>query len=260
MKILLIPVIILTACQHANAQDTAPELITDRPDQTESSSVVPAKTLQIESGFVTGFNETDRFKNREYAYNGTLLRYGLLDNAEFRVGLEYLGEKTTGKPGDSLTTTHGFGPLYTGFKLQITREDGLLPEIAFLAGLGLPFTADRDFKPAHSYADMRFSVSHTLSRLFSLGYNLGVEWDGESAVPSYFYSAVLGTGISPRLGFFVEIFGLLPEAGNSSHTLDGGFTFLLTPLLQLDISGGLGLNETASDNFVSCGFSYRLPR
>jgi len=260
MKCFLIPVMFLVAVSNVNAQDTAPELITDRPDQTESSSVVPVRTLQVESGFVTEFMETDRFKYREYAYNSTLLRYGLLDNAEIRIGLEYLGEKTISKTGDSLTTHHGFGPLYAGFKLQIIREKGLLPEMAFLAGLGLPFIAGKDFKPSHSYADMRFSFSHTLSRLFSLGYNLGVEWNGEFAVPSYYYSAVLGIGITPRLGFFAEIFRLLPEDGNASHTLDGGFTFLLTPVLQLDISGGLGLNETASDNFAGCGFSYRLPR
>jgi hypothetical protein len=30
------------------------ELITDRPDQTESSSTVPRNTLQIETGFIFG--------------------------------------------------------------------------------------------------------------------------------------------------------------------------------------------------------------
>ena len=41
------------------AQEETPELITDRPDQTESSSVVPLGALQIETGFTMESDETD---------------------------------------------------------------------------------------------------------------------------------------------------------------------------------------------------------
>ncbi|QQS35781.1 MAG: hypothetical protein IPM56_16290 [Ignavibacteriales bacterium] len=33
------------------SQDTVPELVTDRPDKTESASIVPVGWLQIETGF-----------------------------------------------------------------------------------------------------------------------------------------------------------------------------------------------------------------
>ncbi len=242
------------------AQDNIPELITDRPDQTESSAVVPHKSLQIETGFVLENDETDLTDQKSFAYNTTLLRYGLLDNFELRLGLEYIGERVTLKDTDAKTTISGFSPLYTGFKVKITNEADWRPEIAFLGGLILPFTANDDFKPEYTAANIRFSISHTLSDRFSLGYNLGVEWDGETAIPGYFYSIALGIAITEKAGMYIEGFGLIPENGNAEHLLDAGLTYLLMPNFQLDLSAGIGLNNEAADNFVSFGITYRLPQ
>lgn len=241
------------------AQDKTPVLITDRPDQTESSTVVPFQSLQIETGFVMENSETSFIDQVSFAYNTTLLRYGLLENFELRLGLEYLGEKTEIKNTGTTSTLSGLSPIYAGFKVKIADEDGCKPEVAFLGGLFLPFTANKDFKPEYSAANIRFAFSHTLSDRFSLGYNLGAEWDGDTAVPGYFYSIALGIGLSDKVGMFVEGFGILPEEGDSEHLIDAGFTFLVLPNFQLDISCGIGLNDNAIDNFLSFGLTYRLP-
>ncbi|MBD3328000.1 transporter [Candidatus Peregrinibacteria bacterium] len=251
---------LITFSLLSKAQDKVPELITDRPDQTESSSVVPHKSLQIETGFVMENNETDFIEQKSFAYNTTLLRYGLLENFELRLGMEYLGEKLSIKNTDTTNTIFGFSPIYTGFKIKIADEDGWRPEIAFLGGLVLPFTADKDFKPDYSAANIRFSFAHTLSDKFSIGYNLGAEWDGETAIPAYFYSVALGIGLTDKLGMFVEGYGLLPEEVDSENLFDAGFTYLLFPNFQLDLSGGIGLNDNAVDNFLSFGLTYRLPK
>ncbi len=240
------------------AQDKTPELITDRPDQTESSAVVPFKSLQIESGFVVENKETDLMKQKSFAYNSTLLRYGLLENLELRLGLEYLGENADMKNTGTTNTLSGLGPLYTGFKIKVTDEVDWKPEIAFLGGLILPFTANDDFKPQYSAVNVRFAFSHTLSERISIGYNLGAEWDGDTAVPGYFYSVAAGIGLTDNLGMFVEGYGLIQEEGNSEHLFDTGFTYLLSPNFQLDLSGGIGLNNNAIDNFISFGLTYRL--
>lgn len=241
------------------AQEVTPELVTDRPDQTESSSVVPLNSLQIETGFLVEKDETNLASLKSRTWNSTLLRYGFLPKLELRLGLELLQQEVTVKnPPDNLTYK-GFGPLYTGFKVKLADEQGWRPETAFLGGLILPFTANDDFKPAYTAADMRLAFSHSLSPLFSLGYNLGVEWDGESAIPGYFYSLALGIGITGKLSAFAESYGLIPEAGSSEHLLDAGITYLLQPNLQLDFSAGFGLNGAATDHFVSLGLSYRLP-
>jgi hypothetical protein len=89
-------------------QDHMPELITDRPDQTESSITVPLKHLQIETGFVMKGDDSERIKQTSYAYNTTLIRYGLLKNMEIRLVLEYLGGRTKSKEVDTTSSQIGF--------------------------------------------------------------------------------------------------------------------------------------------------------
>ena len=242
------------------AQDAPPELVTDRPDQTESSSVVPHKSLQIETGFILENDENDSYKQQTFVYNSTLLRYGLLERMELRLGLAYLSEEVKIKNTDTTNTSTGLSPLYAGFKIAIVEESGWIPEIAFLGGLVMPFTAHDDFKAAYSAPAGRFAFTHTLSERFSLGYNLGAEWYGETAVPDYFYSIALGIGITDKIGAYIEAFGFLREEGRDNHLIDGGFTWLVLPNLQLDLSGGLGLTEESIDNYLSFGLSYRIPK
>ena len=258
MKTLLTILFIMNAF-FIKAQDTIPEMVTDRPDQTESSSVVPFKYLQIETGFVFEGNNSNTLKERSFNFNTTLLRYGLLKRMELRLGLAYLSVQDNVNT-DSVKTSKGLAPLYLGFKIPVTEENGLVPEIAFLGGLILPFAAAEEFKAPHAAPVMRFVFSHTLNEKLSLGYNLGAEWYGETAIPNYYYSLTLGYSITPKIGTFIESFGLIPEDGNSSHLLDAGFTFLVLDNLQPDISGGFGLNEPATDGFISFGLSYRIPK
>ena len=257
MKIIL-PILLILISLYGSTQDVVPELITDRPDQTESAVVVPLKFLQIETGFLLENDNEGVRRYKSYAYNSTLLRYGLFRNMELRLGLEYLGDRIKIDGADYTNTISGFGPLYTGFKIKITDEQGGKPDIAFLGAVILPFTADDSYKPAHSATNMLFAFSHTLSDRFSLGYNLGTNWDGENPVPNYFYSVSLGIGLTEKLGAYIEGYGTLPEEGKPQHLADAGFTYLILPNFQLDLSGGLGLSN-AADNFIGFGFTYRIP-
>lgn len=63
-----------------DAQDIAP-IQTDRPDQTESSSLVPKKYLQTELGFAYELNHTNE-ANLEHP--AILLKYGLSNRFECR--------------------------------------------------------------------------------------------------------------------------------------------------------------------------------
>ena len=97
MKKIRLLLIALTLAPIILAQTSPPDLVTDRPDQTESSITVPFKSLQIETGFI----KEKQGENTNLAYNTTLLRYGLLENLELRLGLEYLGEKNTASTIDN---------------------------------------------------------------------------------------------------------------------------------------------------------------
>ncbi len=237
----------------AFSQDEKVEMVTDRPDQTESSSVVPLKSLQIETGFV--FEKDNSYGNDYYSYSypTTLLRYGILKNTELRLGFEFLGHRVNNND-----ITRGFGPIYLGNKTKITEEEGCKPEIAILGGLILPFTAKDEFKTRYTAADFRMAFSHTLNEMFSIGYNFGIQWDGDNPAPGFFYSGALGISLTESLGLFAEYYGVLPEAGDKEHLLDTGITYLVKPNLQLDFSVGIGVNEEAADHFIGFGLSYLI--
>ena len=91
-----------------------------------------------------------------------------------------------------------------------------------------------------------------------LGYNLGAEWDGETANPTYIYTLTSGLSIYKSLSGFVEVYGFIPMNAISNHRIDGGFTYLIGNDLQLDISGGIGTSSLAPRYFISGGVSYRF--
>lgn len=263
MKYISITILIFSALVISKfklySQDLKDELVTDRPDQTESASVVPLKSLQIETGFVRENDATNLIESANFAYTTSLLRYGLFETTEVRVGFEYLGKKSEFLQNDSISEISGFSPLYLGFKTKITDEKGFLPEIAFIGGLNLPATAGEKFRPSFTSATMRFSFAHTLCPILSLGYNLGAEWDGEFANTLFLYTLSIGAEITGKLGAFIETFGTWPEEGTSSYQADAGVTYLVLPNFQLDISAGVALNNMAPDNFISFGLSWRIP-
>jgi hypothetical protein len=102
-------------------------------------------------------------------------------------------------------------------------------------------------------------LQHGLSDKVSIGYNLGAEWDGETAEPTFIYTFTTAFSLTDRLGCYIEAFGFAPQKQTARHQADGGFTYLFSDNAQLDISGGIALTENAPDYYTSLGFSFRLP-
>lgn len=253
-------ILLLAAIAINSRAQEVPGLVTDRPDHTESASVVPFRTFQIEAGMVLEGVNTRTLEIRNRTYNTTLLRFGLLDFLELRAGLEHLGQKVRVRSSGETRVENGMGPFYTGVKLQVTQEQGFIPQIAFIGGLVIPFTASDAFRPEYTTVTFRFAFAHTLSDMFSIGYNLGADWDGDTGRPSFVYSFVFGASITDRFGAYIENYGAFPQHMDGIHQMDGGVTFLLLPNLQLDASTGIGLSSNAPDFFFSIGASYRIPR
>jgi hypothetical protein len=242
-----------------------PELVTDRPDQTESSSTVPYGSIQIEMGWL--YSDEDSADLETDTFPQALLRCGLAENLELRFGYDgYIWQNAVGSRAGALDDEGG-GDLSAGFKVELWNEEGWRPETAFISNLGLP-TGKGPFSSERFDPDYRLAFSHTLSDRFSLGYNLGQAWRTEEDAAGdrdtrhdFIYTAALGVGLTEKLGGFVEFFGDIPTGSNGGPTnsLDGGFTFLIADNLQLDISSGIGLSGEADDWFVSAGFSIRFP-
>ncbi len=243
------------------AQETEVEtsLVTDRPDATEASSTVGAGVLQIETGgFYTSFEEED-FKMETLGYNTTLVRYGILNNLELRLGWNFEETQFSVNGNKNPNVLSGFSPLLAGAKIDIAQEEGWKPEIALIGHVFLPLTAGDDYKPNTTGADFRFSLSHTLSEKSSLGYNVGAQWGDDSPEIAYIYTLAYGYSITDTFGFYAEVYGDLPENNQANHFWDAGVTYLVNNNLQLDATVGSSITE-GQDILLSAGLSYRIPK
>lgn len=230
------------------------ELITDRPDATESPNTVPQHHFQIETGvYYESFKETD-IKNETKGFNTTLLRFGILENLELRTGWNFEEQAIE----NINEVKSGFSPLLVGMKVSILNEKNFLPQIGLLGHLYLPFSAGHDYKPETTGVDFRFAFSHTLSEKSSLSYNLGAEWRNASPETVYFYSLSYGYSFG-NCGIYAEIYGDFPENSKANHFVDAGITYLINPNLQWDATLGKSFTK-GQDILLSTGFSYRIPK
>jgi len=222
---------------------------TDRPDQTETPAIVPKGMFQVETGFTLQKNDADSKTN---TLPSILWKYGVNENFELRLITEFALEKN-----DS-TTISGVTPVLIGCKIKISEEKGIIPKTSFIGHISLPNMASTVFKADAMAPEFRFTFQHTLSEKVSLGYNLGAEWDGLTAEPTFIYTLTTGYAISNKMGSYIEIFGFAPQKESASHNLDGGLTYLINSNFMLDLSAGVGITDNAPDHYIAFGFSFRI--
>ncbi len=249
--------ILFTALSYSQDQNDIGALVTDRPDATEASSTVGKGILQIETGGWYESFEENNIKSENYTYNTTLVRYGILDHLELRMGWDFT-EGTTKINGNKLNNvSSGFSPLLLGVKVDIAEEKGAMPEIALIGHVFPLFTASQDYRPESTGIDFRFSFSHTLSEKSSLGYNLGAAWGNDSPEASAIYTIAYGYSISDTFGLYAELYGDFPEDHSANHYWDAGLTYLVSNNLQLDAYVGTSITK-GQDLLIGLGASYRI--
>jgi hypothetical protein len=226
------------------------KIITDRPDQTESSSTVPKKSLQIESGMLLKFAEEGDLSLREFAIPSTLFRYGITDGIELRVFNQYMNIKEKNTSNE----ISGISDLEIGAKVQLFKKESSKTEIAFLSHLLLP-TGTKEVSFEKVGTINKLSISHELSDHLGLGYNVGYNYLGFD--DGFFtYSVALGVGISEKAGMYVEAYGNIGLLDEHLSNMDAGVTYLVKDNFQLDFSFGTGINYTM--NYLSAGFSWNI--
>lgn len=232
-------------------------LVTDRPDATEASSTVGKGVLQFETGGLYETFEVNNIQSENYTFNTMLIRYGLLDNLELRLGWDFVEGVTTVNGTKLNNVTSGLSPLLLGLKLDITEENGLIPEIALIGHVFPIFSASADYRPETTAVDFRLSLSHTLSEKSSLGYNIGAQWGNDSPEASAIYTLAYGYSLSDKWGIYAEFYGDLPEDSKANHFWDAGVTYLASNDLQFDAYIGTSITE-GQDLLIGAGLSYRI--
>jgi hypothetical protein len=221
----------------------------DRPDQTETPSLVPKGMFQLEAGFSY---QRNRANSTSLALPSALWKYGVNENFELRLITELAVDK------DYDNQTSGINPILIGCKIKIAEEKGIFPKTSLIGHMSIPNAASTPYKAEFYAPEFRFVMQHTLSERFSLSYNLGSEWDGISSEPTFIYTLTTGCAITKKLGSYVELFGFVPQKQTANHSFDGGITYLITNDFMLDLSSGVGLTELAPNYYCAFGFSFRM--
>ena len=237
-------------------------LASDRPDFTEASSTVGKGRVQLEGGYT--FTQDGAGPTTSHSYPEALFRIGMIvDWLEFRIGQNF--GNTGGHSPQGVFHTGGAEDLYLGVKLGLTEQKGVLPETALIVQTTVP-SGHRDFTsgkvlPGLNYLFGWDVIEDRLTFGGSLQANRAVDADAHGYV-EIAQSLTVGYGLTKKLGAYTEWFAFYPAGATAPdvvalHYFNGGFTYRLTPNIQLDIRAGLGLNRHADDFFAGTGFAVR---
>jgi hypothetical protein len=224
------------------------ELVTDRPDFTESAIVVSPGQFQLESGLTweKGNNSTNTLSGPE-----SLVRWGLLPRVELRLGLpDYLYSRNHER-------ISGFGDSSIGTKVQLGPIGGGW-DMATIISLSLP-TGEDPFGSDEFDPELIQTLGRELSGPWSIGSQLMVSWPSEEGDRVFLWGGtiVIGTSVSELWGAFIEVAFTVPETGTTAVLLHNGYTYLYMSGLQFDLHGGIGLSDSAPDLFLGSGISLR---
>lgn len=222
-------------------------IVTDRPDQTESSFAVPKGAFQIETGIlVEQYNEFGEVHNTSLPFS--LFRYGLLKNLELRAVHSFNHSRTEYYNGEF--KRKGTDDIELGAKFQFLGDETSNTHMAILSHVVFP-TGSRYFSENAYQSLNRLLISHSFED-FAIGYNLGINY-GASEEFFYTYSFSIAKPINDQFSIFVETFGELDTEFASTSNIDGGMAYLLNDKMQLDFAFGTGVDNFM--NYFTIGYS-----
>lgn len=215
----------------------------DRPGMSTGTDVMPQGKIQWETG--VGYESEGGAAT--YTLNNTLLRYGLVDWAEIRVGMDLLHEGST----------TGLSALNVGTKISLGENRGWIPAVSLLANLQCPRIGSSAFTPSHLATQLYVLFQNQVASWFNVGYSLGAEWDGTLAEPSTFAAVCLGFSITESFGCFVESYNYFHSLGNT-YAIDLGVNWVVTRNLQLDLAANLDLQNPSNYLMISGGVAWLI--
>ncbi len=232
----------------------AKKIDTDRPDQTESAVLVPAKWVQFELGLTRQQNKAGDIG---FQHPTLLSKYGISKRIELRLIttiVSYVDET----PGLRKQTVSGLEPMEIGAKVALWEGKKLLPKTSLLFHFAIPKLAAKKLRADRLAPNFRFSMQHSITNAFAIGYNLGAEWDGYSNKATWIYTFAPGINLGENWYAYVEAFGFISKLSEPEHSIDGGIAYFINRDLKIDLSSGFGISKAAPDWYIAAGISIRF--
>jgi len=233
-----------------HAQDELPTVVPDRPGYTDGTDVTPLHKIIWDNGF---HYESMKDGASVMTLNSTIVRYGIIENVELRVGTDFLLYNF----GNDTKPTFGIAPLYFGTKIRLYESHNALPNVGIRAELQSPHIGSKELLPSHIAPSLCLLFEHIIKDRFWICYNGGLEWDGETAEPQVFLALGIGGNITESLGAFIETYNYLHSEQNQFMT-EFGFTWMPSHRVQLDIEADLDWKNLGKHFAIGCGVSWLI--
>jgi hypothetical protein len=237
------------------------EIVTDRPDVSESSEVVGKGRYQIETSVVSARDAVAGTRIRTLN-TPTLLRIGIGEQFELRV--ESDGYTRLRADGAVPLRASGMADTALGVKwhMQDGDDDDFVPSVAWL--LHADFTTGaRAFRGQGTRPSLRMVAEWELPQGWSVGAMPGVFSDKNDNGERYtagLLALVLGKDFTSQWRGFVEYSAEQIAAvrhGGNVTSWDTGVAYLVNKDVQLDFSISRGISKSAVDASWGVGLSVR---
>lgn len=219
------------------------QLTPDRPGFSDGSSVVSPRTFQAEMGYALSANG-----GTAHELGQLLLRYGLNDAVELRGNINSLVFEDG---------SDGYSGTGVGAKVRLWRST--LAQLSAVATTSLP-TGTGSFDTADDRArqTLRLAFDGALGSGLSMTVNGGISfYYTDDAGTQWLFIPTLNTSLNAQTGLYVGYAGFYAESFDG-HWVEGGLTYLVSPNTQLDVNGGLRLNEDANLVTLGLGLAHRF--
>jgi hypothetical protein len=243
-----------TCLAQSSLAQSGQEIVTDRPDITESSVVVPPGTLQIENGVTW----TRDHRKSTVDFPESLLRLGVASRTEFRLELPNYLTALGGRDNPS-----GLSDISAGVKRQLGPLPGAV-DLAVIAGVTFP-TGGRSIGSHGFDPFIKFPWSRELRAGWSVGGMQSLFYPTESGrrnatwEPAFY----LEREVTKHSDAFVEYAADYPRSGDARQVIHLGAAYRYTENQQIDFHFGFGLTpcvaqHAAPTHFFAAGYSFRV--
>lgn len=231
------------------------EIETDRDSFTPAITTAGRGLTILESAYTFSSN---RHANEGHSFPELLVRYGITERLEARVGWNY---EIAGVPEtlEGVGQTERESRMMYGFKYRLTEAEGWTPGSALiLQGYTPSSGASTD---THLVATYVFGWDLPNRWKLDAAFRYGTASEEQDHFNEWAPSVVLKIPIGEKINVHAEYFGIYSTGKAqefSEHYFSPGIHYLVTENLEIGVRIGWGLNDQSSPFFANAGIGWRF--
>ncbi len=181
-------------------------------------------------------------------YPNMVVRYGLSNR--INVSTEFNLITTHLKLPDTSAHTNGIEPVLFGVNYLLKSTNDGKSSLIGEAQIAFPNLASKDYAAKHIAPTIQLSGTRSIGKRSQLILTGGFFWDGFSTTPSAIYNVLHSFDMTSKWSVSTSLFGFIGKSA-PLHNFDLSLAYTANDNFQVGVTGGLGLNASAHDNYLA---------